>query len=185
MSQFWPLLNRASFYKAAGAVLKIGSSPNQTTICNFSLPECSVDCLYALLLSLNYYFFLKWRDIFYKSMSFLSFCCFVAFKEEAISFEKKSKLWGSNAVFVDFEILVIYFCLSRKTYQTNVIITAPHRIKGVQIQSWRCNLQFLLFFFTKPHIWSFSHTHTHTYKDEKCAYWKWPHFKVKKQNAIF
>ena len=39
LSQFWPLLKQASFFEAAGAVVKISSSQKQTTIMNFSLPK--------------------------------------------------------------------------------------------------------------------------------------------------
>jgi len=38
-SQFWPPLKRASFYDAAGAVSKIGSSLKPNFNCNFSLPK--------------------------------------------------------------------------------------------------------------------------------------------------
>ena len=41
LSQFWPLLNQASFYKAAGAVLKIGLSLKPNHHLQFQLAQIS------------------------------------------------------------------------------------------------------------------------------------------------
>ncbi len=50
LSQLWPLLKQSSFFEAYGAVTKIGSSLNQTTIGKFSLPKSVKHSVYSVYL---------------------------------------------------------------------------------------------------------------------------------------